>query len=154
MLKYLFLLLFIYSFAESVEANDVNTVLEVLRNNVSSEIVEAKLRDSISIGLWNKEHDYFVSALKSGNTTLVYVISFFEGKYIFTDASHIARFVSDFEWAGAKKGDKNEVIPIKIDRCDKKSCLMQIRKRIWIKGKRYTKIRLLVVGRNGTLYHQ
>jgi hypothetical protein len=152
--KYLFLLLFIYSFAQSVEANDENKVLEVLRNNVSEEIVDIKLRESISNGLWNKENNYFVSALKSGNTTLIYVISFFEDKVIFTDASHIANVVSDFEWAGAKKGDKNEVIPIKIERCDKKSCLMQIRKRIWIKGKRYTKIRLLVVGRDGKLYHQ
>lgn len=137
-------------------ALDSDQVRNALLESLSHKVTEESVAVSLELGLWSEDSSFFISTLDyGGENVFVYAVSEFEDGIRFADASwYIGDVIGEFKWAGAKKGDRREIMPFEIEDRGKKSCLMKIRKRIWISGQRYTKIRLLAIGRDGTVFQQ
>ncbi len=153
MKRTLFLLILIITspFCYSIESADlINRLYTQLKNKTPKD----SIRESIDSGLWNKDKNFFVSSIDVNNSILVYAFSFYKGEVHFIDASYIADIIREFKWAQVKAEDKKEVIPTKILNCNYTRCLVEIRKRVWVNGQRYTQLRPLAIGLDGTIYKQ
>lgn len=125
-----------------------------LTSHFDFKITESKINNSIKNGLWNSEKTFFISSLTHNNKIFIYAVTKDDHKTHFIDASYIANVMSEFKWAKVKASDKKEVIPVKIINCDLIRCLTHIRKRVWIAGQRYTRLKPLAIGFDGTIYKQ
>lgn len=130
-------------------------VIRILQQHIEEEFHGEKLEKSVASGLWDSSKTLFVSSIDTGDKhVLVYAVSFYKGEEIFVNAGwYSGNILNEFRWAGAEEKDPREAVPVKIRDCSD-SCLIDIRKRVWIKGQRYTKVRLLAIGRDGTIYEQ
>lgn len=120
-------------------------------NKQNLEESTSDIRRSIGKGIWSPNRKIFIAAIPKLDRVFVYGIIVNDSGYHFVNASHIGRM--EFSWAGDIDPGRVEVTILSIDE-NADHFYLKVRKRAWINGQRYTKVRPLVIRRDGIVVHQ